>query len=101
MCGIAGFVNKNIESTIFEKILDENTIADNASPKLSSIRKNKKKAEQAIRDKLDSIIHSSSYSKYLMEPIVTIRNSAFALIRSLSFCILVFINSLIFIFVNL
>ncbi|MFR5765827.1 MAG: endonuclease MutS2 [Clostridia bacterium] len=73
------YVNKNIESTIFEKILDENTIADNASPKLSSIRKNKKKAEQAIRDKLDSIIHSSSYSKYLMEPIVTIRNDRFVI----------------------
>lgn len=73
------YVNKNIESTIFEKILDENTIADNASPKLSSIRKNKKKAEQAIRDKLDSIIHSSSYSRYLMEPIVTIRNDRFVI----------------------
>ena len=73
------YVNKNIESTIFEKILDENTIADNASPKLSSIRKNKKKAEQAIRDKLDSIIHSSSYSKYLMGPIVTIRNDRFVI----------------------
>ena len=73
------YVNKNIESTIFEKILDENTIADNASPNLSSIRKNKKKAEQAIRDKLDSIIHSSSYSKYLMEPIVTIRNDRFVI----------------------
>ena len=73
------YVNKNIESTICEKILDENTIADNASPKLSSIRKNKKKAEQAIRDKLDSIIHSSSYSKYLMEPIVTIRNDRFVI----------------------
>lgn len=73
------YVNKNIESTIFEKILDENTIADNVSPKLSSIRKNKKKAEQAIRDKLDSIIHSSSYSKYLMEPIVTIRNDRFVI----------------------
>lgn len=73
------YVNKNIESTIFEKILDENTIADNASPKLSSIRKNKKKAEQSIRDKLDSIIHSSSYSKYLMEPIVTIRNDRFVI----------------------
>ena len=73
------YVNKNIESTIFEKILDENTIANNASPKLSSIRKNKKKAEQAIRDKLDSIIHSSSYSKYLMEPIVTIRNDRFVI----------------------
>ncbi len=73
------YVNKNIENTIFEKILDENNIADNASTKLSSLRRSRKKAEQSIRDKLDSIIHSSNYSKYLMEPIVTIRNDRFVI----------------------
>lgn len=73
------YINKSVETTIFEKILDENTIADSASAKLSAIRRNRKKAEQAIRDKLDSIIHSSNYSKYLMEPIVTIRNDRFVI----------------------
>ena len=73
------YINKSVETTIFEKILDENTIADSASAKLSAIRRNRKKAEQAVRDKLDSIIHSSNYSKYLMEPIVTIRNDRFVI----------------------
>lgn len=73
------YINKSVETTIFEKILDENTIADSASTKLSAIRRNRKKAEQAVRDKLDSIIHSSNYSKYLMEPIVTIRNDRFVI----------------------
>ena len=40
------YINKSVETTIFEKILDENTIADSASAKLSAIRRNRKKAEQ-------------------------------------------------------
>ena len=67
------YTNKSVEEKIFSVILDENTIADDASPKLSALRKQSKKLEQAIRDKLNSFIHSSTYSKYIMEPIVTIR----------------------------
>lgn len=36
------YVNKLLEKEIFDKILDENTIADNASSKLNSIRKSQK-----------------------------------------------------------
>ena len=67
------YTNKNVEEKIFSVILDENIIADDASPKLSSLRKQSKKLEQDIRDKLNSFIHSSTYSKYLREPIITIR----------------------------
>ena len=73
------YTNKNIEEKIFSIILDENTIADNASPKLNSIRRQSKKLEQDIRDKLNNIIHSSSYSKYIMEPIVTIRENRYVI----------------------
>ena len=59
--------------------MDENTIADDASPKLNSIRHQSKKLEQEIRDKLNNIIHSSSYSKYIMEPIVTIRENRYVI----------------------
>lgn len=38
------YINKSVETTIFEKILDENTIADSASAKLSAIRRNRKKS---------------------------------------------------------
>lgn len=71
------YVNKNIEEKIFSIILDENTISDAASSKLASIRKQNKKLEQDIRDKLNSFIHSSTYSKYIMEPIVTIRENRY------------------------
>lgn len=71
------YTNKGIEEKIFSIILDENTIADNASPKLFALRKQSKKLEQDIRDKLYSFIHSSTYSKYIMDPIITIRNDRY------------------------
>lgn len=71
------YINKSIEEKILSVILDENTIADDSSPKLLSLRRSSKKLEQDIRDKLNSFIHSSTYSKYMMEPIITIRNDRF------------------------
>lgn len=73
------YTNKSVEEKIYSVILDENTIADNASSKLSSIRRQAKKLEQEIRDKLNSFIHSSTYSKYIMEPIITIRENRYVL----------------------
>ena len=71
------YTNKSVEEKIYSVILDENTIADNASSKLSSIRRQAKKLEQEIREKLNSFIHSSTYSKYIMEPIITIRENRY------------------------
>src|SRR5699024_9872118 len=68
------YTNKSIEEKIASVILDENSISDDASSKLSSIRRHRKKLEQDIRDKLNFFIHSSTYSKYIMEPIITIRS---------------------------
>jgi dsDNA-specific endonuclease/ATPase MutS2 len=36
------YSNPSIEKSIFDKIIDESTIADNASKKLSSLRRNRK-----------------------------------------------------------
>ena len=73
------YTNPSIEKNISSKILDENTIDDKASSKLLSIRKSKKSLEQNVKDKLNSFIHSSKYSKYIMEPIVTIRNDRYVI----------------------
>lgn len=73
------YSNKNVYSTIFEKIIDENTIDDKASKNLQSIRRKKRKLDQDIRSKLQSLIHSASYSKYIQENIVTIRNDRFVI----------------------
>ena len=73
------YSNPSIEKSIFDKIIDESTIADNASKKLSSLRRNRKNFEQEVKDKLNSYIHSSTYAKYIMEPIVTIRNNRYVI----------------------
>ena len=73
------YTNQEIEKTIFSSILDENTIADNASLKLSSLRKNRKKLEIDIKESLNHILHSSAYSKAIMESIVTIRNDRYVI----------------------
>ena len=71
--------NKKIEDEILNAILDEDNIADNASSTLSSLRRNRRKLESEIKDTLNNIIHSSSYSKYIMEAIVTIKNDRYVI----------------------
>ena len=73
------YINKDIEAQIFNSIIDENTIADTASPVLNKLRKNRRNFEQEIKSKLSGFIHSSTFSKYLMDNIVTIRNDRFVL----------------------
>lgn len=73
------YSNKSIVDNIYSYIIDENTIDDKASKTLQSIRKQKRNLEQDIRNKLNEIIHSSSYLKYIQENIVTIRNDRFVI----------------------
>lgn len=73
------YSNLNVENKIFDSIIDENNIADNASKVLSVLRKNRKKLEQDVKDKLSNFIHSSAYSKYIMDSIITIRNDRFVI----------------------
>ncbi len=73
------YSNKELESLIFSSIIDENTIADTASAKLNSLRKNRKKLESTIKESLNSILHASQFSKAIMEPIVTVRNDRYVI----------------------
>src|SRR5574344_819077 len=73
------YSNPGIEKIIFDSIIDENTIADDASKTLYNLRKNRKNIETNIKDKLNTFIHSSTYSKFIMEPIVTIRNNRYVI----------------------
>lgn len=73
------YVNQSIVQTFAKSIIDEDTIADSASSKLQNIRRKERKIEQDIRSKLNSILHSSTYSKYIRENLVTIRNGRFVI----------------------
>lgn len=73
------YSNEGIISKVSSSIIDENTIDDKASNELQKIRKKIRNLEQDIRSKLNSMIHSSSFSKYIQENVVTIRNDRFVI----------------------
>lgn len=66
-------VNKYLEDRIFSVIVSEDEIADRASDELYELRRKIRAKENSVREKLDSIIHSTHYQKFLQEPIVTQR----------------------------
>ena len=70
-------VNKYLEDKIFSCIISEDEIADKASETLYDIRKKIRAKSASVREKMDSIIHSSHYVKFLQEPIVTQRNGRY------------------------
>lgn len=73
------YQNESIEKKIYSSFISEDEVSDNASTKLASIRRNKKSLILEIRNRLNSIIHSNTYSKYLMESVITIRNDRFVI----------------------
>lgn len=72
------YTNWGVETKILSSILDEDNIADSASTKLSFLRRNRRKLESEIKESLNNMIHSS-FSKYIMEAIVTIRNDRYVI----------------------
>lgn len=64
---------KSVEERINSAIVSEEEIADNASPQLNSIRRKIKEKTASMREKLNHMISSSAYQKYLQEPIITVR----------------------------
>lgn len=69
--------NRSLESSIFNSIISEEEMADSASPELASIRRKIKSRAQAIREKLESMVRSSHYQKFLQDAIITQRNGRF------------------------
>ena len=69
--------NKYLEERIFGAILTEDEIADTASPALADIRRHMRIQSAKIKDSLQKVISSPSYSKFLREPIITIRQGRY------------------------
>ena len=69
--------NKYLEEKIASSILSEEEMADGASQALGDIRRKINAASLRVREKLDHMIHSPAYQKYLQEPIVTLRGGRF------------------------
>ncbi|MDE0301307.1 MAG: endonuclease MutS2 [Candidatus Poribacteria bacterium] len=54
-------------------------IRDSASPTLRKIRRSLVKIREAIRSKLDSLLHSSKHQKSIQDHVVTLRNDRYVL----------------------
>lgn len=72
-------VHRSIEEEIYRCILSEDEVADTASPALARIRRQMKIANEKVRQKLNDMIRSTTYSKYLQDALITIRNGRFVL----------------------
>ena len=68
---------RSLEDRINRSILSDDMMADEASSELANIRRKIKAANNKIRDSLQKLVSSSSYSKYLQENIVTMRNGRY------------------------
>ncbi len=72
------FINPDFEKEISDKIISEDKISDNASPKLYSIRKSISNINAKIRNQLNSYIRGG-LNKYLQDNVVTIRQDRYVI----------------------
>lgn len=73
------FPNENLERRLQSAILNEEELADDASPELNRIRRKINQSSIKIRENLEKMIRSKATQKYLQEAIITIRDGRFVL----------------------
>ena len=69
--------NRYLEEKITNSILSEEEIADAASSELADIRRHMRIQSAKVKDSLQKIISSPSFSKYLRDPIITLRGDRY------------------------
>lgn len=72
-------IRKDLENEIDRCILSEDEMADNASPELRSIRRKIGLQNEAIRNKINSILTSADNRNMLQDSIVTIRQGRYVI----------------------
>ena len=70
---------RNLEQDITDAIISEDEIADRASSELTNIRRHLRGATERIKEKLNQMIHNASFTKYLQDPIITMRSDRYVL----------------------
>lgn len=73
------FIDKKLENDIDTAIISDTEISDNASPELRSIRAKIRKIGENIKIKLNNYVSSPTFSKYLQDNLVTIRNDRYVI----------------------
>lgn len=72
------YENLDFEKEITSKIISEDEISDNASPKLYSIRRSIRDLNVKIREKLNSFVRGNN-NKYLQDQVVTLRQDRYVI----------------------
>lgn len=72
-------IHKHLEDEIDRSIISEDEMADNASPELKSIRRNISLQNDAIRNKMNSILVSAENRTMLQDAIVTMRQGRYVI----------------------
>lgn len=70
---------RSLEQDITDAIISEDEIADRASSELMNIRRHLRGATERIKERLNQMIHSAAFQKYLQDPIITVRNNRYVL----------------------
>ena len=70
---------KPLEEAIRRCIDDHGAVIDSASPELARIRRDIRTAESQVRERLESLVRSSSAQKMLQEQLITIRNDRYVI----------------------
>ncbi|QHT62661.1 endonuclease MutS2 [Paenibacillus lycopersici] len=71
--------HKALEDAIFLCIDEQADVMDSASVELANIRRELRAGESRVREKLESMIRSSSVQKMLQDAIITIRNDRYVI----------------------
>ena len=71
------YIHREIEDAVCNAIVSEIEIADSASHTLRDIRRKIVQKNQSIRSKLNTIISSATYQKYLQDSIISMRGDRF------------------------
>ena len=73
------YENATLETHILEWIISETEIADFASDKLFSLRKQIRKTNENVKKKMQEYVQSNKYQKYLQDTIITVRGDRYVI----------------------
>ncbi len=78
---IAGLLDPavKLEHDIYDAIISEDEMSDNASPVLKSIRREMRNKNDLIKSRLQKMVSSSSAKSHLQDAIVTMRNGRYVI----------------------
>lgn len=71
------YLNKSLEQRLTDAIISDEEVADCASAQLAALRRKQAQLGDKVRQILNSML--KSYSKYLQEPIITMRSDRYVL----------------------